>query len=64
MKSKYPKVMAEVLFKPMINWVTGLEPYTAFLACNYAYVVSRCARRCRSSASPSSRPSAWAPATR
>ena len=22
MKSKYPKVMAEVLFKPMINWVT------------------------------------------
>ncbi|HIU93636.1 MAG TPA: hypothetical protein IAD24_00615, partial [Candidatus Aphodomorpha intestinavium] len=26
----------------MINWVTGLEPYTAFLACNYAYVVSGC----------------------
>lgn len=25
-----------------INWVIGLEPYTAFLACNYAYVVSGC----------------------
>lgn len=25
-----------------INWVTGLEPYTAFLACDYLYVVNGC----------------------
>lgn len=25
-----------------INWVTGLEPYTAFLACDYVYVVDGC----------------------
>ncbi len=25
-----------------INWVTGLEPYTAFLACDYLYVVKGC----------------------
>ncbi len=25
-----------------INWVTGLQPYTAFLACDYIYVTSGC----------------------
>ncbi|MDR1801684.1 MAG: extracellular solute-binding protein [Lachnospiraceae bacterium] len=25
-----------------IMWVTGLEPYTAFLACDYIYVVNQC----------------------
>lgn len=25
-----------------INWVTGLQPYTAFKACDYAYVVKNC----------------------
>ena len=25
-----------------INWVTGLEPYTAFKACDYAYVIKNC----------------------
>lgn len=25
-----------------INWVTGLQPYTAFKACDYAYVIKDC----------------------
>lgn len=25
-----------------INWVTGLEPYTAFMACDYQYVIAGC----------------------
>ncbi len=25
-----------------INWVTGLQPYTAFKACDYAYVIKNC----------------------
>lgn len=66
MKSKYPKVLCQVLFKPMINWVTdwclkaGIEEICVVTG-QGARIWSRC---CQSSAAPYRSRSSWGQGTR
>lgn len=67
MKSKYPKVMAEVLFKPMINWVTdwclkaGIEKICVVVGSGADQVRAALPQQC---VTVEQTRSAWAPATR